>query len=366
MKKDVMKIGIIGCGNISACYLGNLGKSPLVRVDAVADLIREKAAEQALKFKIPRVLGPDELLKDKNIDLVLNLTIPAVHGKVALAALRNNKHVYNEKPLAAELREARDMVALARKKKLRIGCAPDTVLGGGWQFVRKQVDSGILGTITGGTGFLIGRGPEKWHPSPEFFFKKGAGPLFDMGPYYLTALVMLLGPVKKVSATAKITYPVRTIMSAPLRGKKIKVETPTHVCALLEFASGPAITLTVSFDGVTPGLPNLELFGEKGCLRLLDPNQFSGTPVLLDLEKETRFNKFNEPFQANSRGLGLVDMVMGIHENRPHRANGDLALHVLEVMHGILESARRRRTLSISSDCERPKLLPASAVKWMA
>ncbi|MFH0919688.1 MAG: Gfo/Idh/MocA family oxidoreductase [Fibrobacterota bacterium] len=364
MKKEIMNVGIIGCGNISAIYLTNLGKSKEVRVSAVADLVREKAEEQAKKFSVPAVMSVNELLKNRDVDIVLNLTIPVVHGKIALEALRNGKHVYNEKPLSIDLAEARAMVALAKKKKLRVGCAPDTFLGGGWQHARKIVDSKALGLIVGGTGFMIYHGPESWHPSPEFFFKKGAGPLFDMGPYYITALVSLLGPVASVQAETKITHRVRTITSKPLYGKKVTVEVPTHVCSLLTFASGPVVTLTTSFDAHSPALPNLELFGDKANLRLPDPNQFTGPLTQTDNRVEHKINRMPEAFQQNSRGLGLVDMAVAFKKNRPHRASGDLALHVLETMHAILKAGASGKRIRITAQVERPEPLPVEATGW--
>ena len=364
MGKGILNVGIVGCGNISAIYLTNLGKSKAVRVTAVADLVRAKAEEQAKKYSVPSVLEVKELLRSPDIDIILNLTIPAAHGKITLDALKNGKHVYNEKPLSIDLAEARAIVALAKKKKLRVGCAPDTFLGGGWQRGRKIVDSGELGRIVGGTGFMIYHGPESWHPSPEFFFKKGAGPLFDMGPYYITALVSLLGPVASVQAETKITHRIRTITSKPLYGKKVKVDVPTHVCALLTFASGPVITLTTSFDAHSAALPNLELFGDKANLRLPDPNQFTGALTRTDNMVEHKINRMAEPFQQNSRGLGLVDMAVAFKKRRPHRASGDLALHVLETMHAILKAGASGNRVRIGSTVSRPEPLPAEATGW--
>jgi predicted dehydrogenase len=301
-----------------------------------------------------------------DVDLILNLTIPAVHGELGLRALEAGKHLYNEKPLAVELSEARKMLELAQSKNLLVGCAPDTFLGAGWQTARELLDAGTIGQAVGASAAMIGVGPDKWHPDPDFFFKHGAGPLFDMGPYYLTALVSFFGLIKRVSSVAKMTYSQRTVMRGDKAGQTVKVETPTHISALLEFHSGLTATLTVSFDAVSGIAPNIEIYGSSGAMVVGDPNMFSNPLKYRSaLEgwntSDWQSVEFKRPYAENSRGLGVADMFAALAENRPHRASGALAYHVLETMHAVLQSAASEQWVSISSTVERPA--PLTEVK---
>ncbi|GAB4175528.1 MAG: Gfo/Idh/MocA family oxidoreductase [Terrimicrobiaceae bacterium] len=354
-----MKTGIIGCGTISDIYAEAGRKFPVLEVVACADLRRESAASLASRHGIPAVMEVDELLADPEIGLVINLTIPAAHGEIALKALRKGKHVYSEKPLAMRRRDARELIGLAREKNLRVGCAPDTFLGAGLQTCRELIDSGAIGSPIGATAAMLCRGHESWHPNPAFFYKKGAGPLFDMGPYHLTALVSLLGPVSRVAGSARISFPRRTVASQPRAGEIIDVEIPTHVAAVLDFASGPVATLTTSFDVSAHNLPNIEIYGEEGTLLVPDPNSFGG-PVRIRKRGSSDWEEvpLARPYDANSRGLGAADMAMAIALGTEHRANERLAYHVLDTMHSIIDSSEDSRHLEVRSACTRPLALP--------
>lgn len=359
------KAGIIGCGNISRIYAKNGPKTGEIDWVACADLDPTAAKKLAKEFAIPKALSVDDLLNHDGIDIVLNLTIPAAHADIAIAALHAGKSVYIEKPLALRRKQAREMIGLAQEKKLRLGCAPDTFLGGGFQTVRKLIDDGAVGRVIGGTAFMMSRGPENWHPNPEFFYKKGAGPLFDMGPYYITALTTILGPVVRVNATAKASFETRTISSKPLAGQKIAVDTPTHVNAILEFENGAVVTLITSFDIAAHNLPCMELYGEEGSLALPDPNTFGG-PVRLAKRGGKGFEDQEIVFAntENSRAIGLADMANAIQTKRPHRANDAVAYHTLDVMHAILDSSDLGKHVEIRSSMMRPAPLRPGAPDW--
>ena len=365
-----LRIGLIGCGNISDIYLTNAPRFRDITFTACADLLPDAAAKHAERYGI--VARPvRDLLASDDVDIVLNLTIPDAHAEVSLAALEAGKHVYSEKPLATTVADGTRIVASAREKKLRVGAAPDTVLGAGVQEARRLIDTGAIGRPVMGVAAVLSHGMEHWHPNPSFFFRAGGGPVFDMGPYYLTTLVTLLGPVASVTASGQIAFAERVVTtpgSAHL-GRAIKVETPTTIQALLEFASGAQVTFLASWDVWNHGMSPIELHGTSGSLRLPDPNWFSGTLNLAegrgewrDVETNARvFGKLNHPAAtpryANYRGLGLADMARAIADGRPHRANGDLALHVLAVMEGALESAREGSRVTIDDGCERPAMM---------
>jgi predicted dehydrogenase len=354
-----LPVGIIGCGNISSIYAEAGQKFENIEIVACADLDLSKAQALAAKYNIPRAISVDELLADPEVALVINLTIPAVHAEVAVKALKKGKHVYNEKPLALRRREARDMMGLARDKGLRIGCAPDTFLGAGLQTARKLIDDGAIGVPVGGSGFMLSRGPESWHPSPEFFYKRGAGPLFDMGPYYLTAFAALLGPVKRVTGSARTSFKQRQITSQPLAGTLVDVDVPTHIAAILDFDAGPVVTLSTSFDVSASRLSNIEIYGSEGSLAVPDPNTFGG-PLFIKRqgEEEWREVPLEFPYSDNSRGLGVADMAAAILSGREHRANDRLAYHVLDLMHSIIDSSESGRHIEMSSAVNRPAALP--------
>ncbi len=347
------RVGIIGCGNISGIYLKNLPSFANLEVVAVADLDLDRAKTKAEEFGVLRALSVEEML-DSDVDLIVNLTIPAAHSEVALKAIEAGKHVYNEKPLGIELEDARAMLELAAKKGLRVGCAPDTFLGAGLQTARAILDAGKIGMPVGAHAMFVSRGPEIWHPDPEFFFKRGAGPLFDMGPYYITALVHLFGAVKRVTANARVTHAVRTIGSGAKKGQQITVETPTHIAGILEFGSGLLATLTVSFDAVQGVAPNIEIMGSEGALLVNDPNMFTGSIQTRDTKYDWHNVPVTRAYSENSRGVGVADMMKAHSDSRAHRASGDLAFHALEVMHAVLSSAQESRVVSILSQPAQP------------
>ena len=270
------KIGLIGCGAISGIYFKKLKEFEHVEVSACADINREASKARGKEFGIPKICSVRKLLADPEIEIVLNLTVPKAHAKVAFAALRAGKSVYNEKPLAVKRSDGRRMLELAAAKNLRVGCAPDTFLGGGLQTCRKLIDDGVIGEPVAAAAFMLCHGPEGWHPNPEFYYEVGGGPMFDMGPYYLTALVNLVGPIRRVTSMARITFPERLITSEPKKGKKIIVETPTHIAGIMEFANGAIGTITTSFDVYGGRLPRIEIYGTKGTLAVPDPNGFGG------------------------------------------------------------------------------------------
>jgi len=351
------RIGIVGTGNISGIYLENAPRLGL-EVLVVADLDLERARTQAEKYGVPHALSVDDLLAHPDIEIVLNLTVPAAHGPVALRALEVGKHVYNEKPLATSLEEAQVMLELARRQNLRVGCAPDTFLGAGFQTARELLEGGLIGQAVQAHALMSSVGPEGWHPDPHFFFQPGAGPLFDMGPYYLTALVSLFGSVSSVFAVTGTTHLERTVGSGPKAGQRIPVNTPTHVSGILSFESGVSANLTMSFDAVAGRAPNLEVYGTAGSLTLPDPNTFGGPLETHNVHGEKRELPLEKPFADNSRGLGLADMARAISEGRPHLASGELAYHVLETMFCLLESGREHRPVQVVSRVIRPEALP--------
>jgi predicted dehydrogenase len=364
MSTQPVNVGIVGCGNISGIYLQNCTRFPILRVLACADLVLDRAAEQAQKYNVPKAYTVEELLADPAIELVINLTVPQVHGPIGLAALQAGKSVYNEKPLAIDRDSARQMLDLAQSKGLLVGGAPDTFLGGGLQTCRRLIDEGAIGTPVAAHGFVQNRGPERWHPNPDFFYQPGAGPLFDMGPYYLTALTSLIGPVRRVTGSARISFPERTIGSQPLKGTTIKVNTPTHIAGVLDFASGAVATLITSFDILPQRQVGLEIFGTEGSMILPDPNTFGG-PVLVH-----RMGTDGWPEQTilhghtqNSRGIGVADMAEALRTGRRHRAHGDMAYHVLDIMHAIHEASATGQHIELSSTMQQPEALP---VTWSA
>jgi predicted dehydrogenase len=357
-----MRIGVAGCGNISDTYFRNLPKFEGLEVVACADLEPARAEAKAQQYGL-RALSTQALLADPAIDLIVNLTVPKAHSELNLKALSAGKHVYTEKPLAVTRAAGRETLALARAKGLRVGAAPDTVLGGGLQTVRQLIDEGAIGQPVGFSGFMGSGGPEAFHPDPDFFFQPGAGPLFDIGPYYLTALITLFGPARRVTSIARTTHPERTIGSQPHAGQKIQVNTPTHVNCMVEFASGAAGTLVTSWDVGVHRQPNLDLFGSEGTLALKDPNTFGG-PVLLRQvgEQEWREVALTHGYNTNLRGLGVADLAAAEREGRPHRANGEVAYHVLDLMHSLLEANRDGRHMTPDSTCERPAAMEAEEV----
>jgi len=359
-KHEPVNVGICGCGNISGTYLKRCPIFESIRVVACTDIIIERALAKHAEYPDVRALTVDEFYADPGFDIVVNLTPPLVHPTVAMLALRAGKSIHTEKPMAVTRAEARRVMALAAKKGLRVGGAPDTFLGAGLQTCRQVIDAGRIGRPVAATAFMLGHGPESWHPDPEFFFKVGGGPMFDMGPYYLTALVTLLGPVKRVSGSAQIVSKTRTITSKPKFGRKIKVEVPTHIAGVMDFASGAVGSIITSFDVWGHHLPHIEIHGTEGSLSVPDPNGFGG-PVRIwrPGAKEWEEIPVTRPYAENSRGIGVADMACSIRSGRPQRASGRLTYHVLDLMHAFHDSSRLGRHVMVKSTMERPAPLPA-------
>ena len=362
MQDNIGNVGIIGCGNIAGIYLENLKKLPGMKVVAVADIKAEAALAKAKEYGVPKALSVAELLNDPEVGIVLNLTIPAVHAEVTLAALKAGKHVYSEKPVALSLSEAADIVALAASKGLKVASAPDTFMGASLQTCRAVIDDGLIGRPVAATGFMMYHGPDSWHPNPEFFFKRGAGPMLDMGPYYLTALVSLLGPAKRVSGSASIGQAEREITSEPLKGGKIIPDTPTHLTGSVDFESGVTATLLTSFDVWHHSHLPLEIYGTEGSLQVPDPNNFGGKVMLQRHdEKEWREIPLEHAWAMNSRGLGVADLADAVREGREPRAGLSMANHVLELMLAFEASSLAGRHIEIKTRCARPEPLPKSS-----
>jgi predicted dehydrogenase len=354
-------VGLIGCGNISAAYLRAAPMFPQLRVKLVADADLSRAEARAAEFGT-KAASVDALLADPEIELVLNLTPPQAHIPVGLAAIAAGKHVHIEKPLGISTAEARKLLDAAAKANLRVGCAPDTFLGGAHQTARKLLDDGAIGRVLSGTAFMMNHGHEHWHPDPQFYYQPGGGPLFDMGPYYLTNLINLLGPVASVMASASLGFTERTISSKPREGELMRINTPTHLTGILTFANGAVITLSTSFDVWKHRHGNMELYGETGSLVVPDPNRFGGTVSLASGRGDWADVPLDHGFaHGNYRIIGLADMASAIHANRAHRCNGELAFHVLEIMEAFLRSSDERRSVDIVSRCDRPAPLPARA-----
>jgi len=357
-----IKVGIIGCGNISSIYMKNIPRFDHLELVACADIDINKAYTQAKKYRIPKVYSVKDLLEDPNIDLIINLTIPQAHAEVAIVALKNGKHVYGEKPLAVTREEGEEILSVAKEAGLLVGSSPDTFLGAGIQTAIHLIESGEIGVPIGASAFMIGRGPEHWHPDPAFFYEIGGGPMFDMGPYYLTALIALLGPIKRLSGVAGISYPERIISSSSKAGEVIAVTTPTHISSTLEFVSGAIGSLTTSFDAFGgTSLPSIEIYGSEGTLIVPDPNTFGGTVQLRKRDEEEFINiELTHVHYENSRGIGVSDMARAILSGQPHRASGKLAYHVLEAMHGIHDSSDNGTFYQMQSTCTKPEPLPVN------
>lgn len=350
-------IGIVGIGDISGIYLKNISEIfKELNLVAVCDLKKDRALRAQEKYNIPKVYDTMyELFEDESIDLVLNLTRPYEHYGVSKAALLAGKNVYSEKPLGASLEEGKELVKLAEEKGLMIGGAPDTFLGAGIQTCRKLIDDGLIGDIVGGFGAMICRGHESWHPDPEFYYKYGGGPMLDMGPYYITALVNLMGRVKAVTGITKTSFAKRTITSQPLNGTVIDVDVPTYITGILHFESGAIANLTTTFDVYKATSNNIiEIYGSKGTLFVPDPNCFGGPVKFFDGEtKEEKEFPLTFDYAENSRALGLADMAKALEEGRLPRASYKQTYHVLEVMQAFEKSSREGKTIEIESDYER-------------
>ncbi len=360
--KEKINVGIIGCGAISNAYFKGCKLFPVLDVVACADIAVERAKAKAQEFNIPKSGTVDDLLHDPSIDLVVNLTIPAAHADVNLAALHAGKHVFCEKPFALTRDSGAEVLRIAREKNLRIGSAPDTFLGEAHQTCRKLIDDGAIGEPVAATAFMCGHGVEAWHPNPFFYYAPGGGPMFDMGPYYLTALVNMIGPMKRVCGSTKITFPERIARHKDVAGAKISVTTPTHLTGVIDFANGAAATVIMSFDIWAHHLPFIEVHGTEGSLSVPDPNNTFGNPLLRKAgENEwrempvTHTSYYGESY---GRGVGVADMAHAILSGRPHRANGDMALHVVDAMQAFDESSNNGRHITLTTTCDSPAPLP--------
>ena len=354
MAKQAVKIGIIGCGNISGAYLKISGMFPVLDLVAVSDIDMDRAKAKAEEFDVPRACTVEELLADPEIKIVVNLTIPGAHAEVGMAVLEAGKCVYTEKPLAVSREDGRKMVDLAREKGLLIGGAPDTFLGGGHQTCRKLIDDGWIGEPVAATAFMMGHGHESWHPDPEFYYQVGGGPMFDMGPYYLTALINMMGSVKQVTGATRITFPERTITSQGKYGEKIQVEVPTHIAGIMEFASGAIGTIATSFDVWGGQLPCIEVYGSEGSLSVPDPNGFGGQVLIKRGKADWQEVPLTHGYVENTRSIGVADMACALLSGRAHRANGDLTYHVLDLMHAFHDASDQGKHVELESGCERP------------
>ena len=367
-------VGIIGCGTISGIYMQNMGRFPGLRLVACADICDDAAKLAATKHGVA-ARSIEALLKSPDIDIVVNLTVPAAHFGVSSAALAAHKHVFSEKPLCADCDHGRTLVAEAERRGLKLGCAPDTFLGAGGRLAREIVNSGRIGKVLSGTCFLMSHGMENWHPDPEFYFKPGGGPILDMAPYYLAALINLIGPVTSVQAGASMGFAERVVTAeGPRRGQAIKVETPTTVMALVHFVGGADVMFTMSWDVWKHGHPPIELYGTEGSLRVPDPNFFGGIVEYTERGGEwIGINSSSRPFgspnwrapswpaavpdRANYRCLGVAELASAITHGAVHRSSGALASHALDVMHAILRAGEKGGLIVVGSSVERPAVL---------
>jgi len=358
-------IGIIGCGTISSTYLKAARLFDILQVVACADIDMERAHRQGEKYGVPKVCTVEELLADPEIEIVVNLTIPNAHAEVALKAIAAGKAVYGEKPLATRRADGEAILEAAHANQVRVGNAPDTFLGGGFQTCIKLINDGQIGTPVAATAFMLNHGMERWHPDPYFFYQPGAGPMFDIGPYYLTALIAMMGPIRRVTASMQTTFPERTVTSEPKYGTKIPVNTPTHIAGIMEFASGAVGTIITSFDVWHHRLPFIEIYGTEGTLSTPDPNRFDGPVYIRQANGEAwREVPLTHGYTSNARGLGIADMAHAMHSGRLHRANGEMAYHVLDIIESFMQSATEGSHITLASTCDRPASLNPGSHSW--
>lgn len=371
------RVGLIGTGRISDIYLKTCARFPEIEISVCGSLNPEEARAKATAHGVPRVAAPDEIIADPDLDAILNLTIPAAHAEVSLAALAAGKHVYSEKPFATSLEDGRRILDLATRTGRLVGNAPDTFLGGRWQTVRKLLDRGVIGRPVGAMACVTTRGVERHNPNPDFYYKKGGGPLLDLGPYYLTALVFLLGPMKRVTGMARRSFDTRRIECGPRDGARIPVDVDTHSLSIIEFQSGVLASMTMSFDVWDSDTPRLEIYGENGTICVPDPDPVHGAnifqgPVWYRTRAQSRWETQPRPtgrdawlvaenthgFNEDSRGLGLLDLAYAAREGRQPRASGQLACHVLDAMEGIAAAPSRGGFVDLGTSCPVPSVLP--------
>ena len=366
------KVGIVGCGMISDTYFKASQKFRNLEVIACSDIIPERSAKKHELYGVANVTN-EELFANPDIEIVINLTPPQVHSKIAIDTLNAGKHAYSEKPFGVDFEDAQKVIRLAKEKGLRVGCAPDTYLGGGQQTARKLLDDGWIGKPLSGTAIVAGRGPEKWGQAP-FFYDYGAGPMLDLGPYYCTALVNLLGPAKSVSAVTTKGFDYRTLGAEVSDTYKdtykpydrYPVNVTTHLTGVIEFQCGAVITMIASFDVYKHGHAPVEIYGSEGSMQVPDPNTFGGPVKLFRREwgyvyehnPEWREMPLAFGYTENSRSFGAADMAMAIANNRPHRCSGELANHVLEIMLAFDKSSKLGQKVMLTTTCQRPASLP--------
>ena len=372
---DILGVGVIGCGNISTAYFRLAPLFRGIEMRACADLNMEAAQAQASEFNL-KAQSVDDLLANPDLDIIVNLTIPEAHFPISKKILEAGKHAYSEKPLALTVEEGRELEALAATNGLMVGCAPDTFLGGAHQQARAHIDSGAVGKITSGTAVVMGHGMEHWHPNPDFFFKPGAGPVLDIGPYYVANLINLIGPVKRVAALATAASDTRTILSEPRKGEVIPVETPTNIHALMEFEQGATVTMLTSWDVWAHQHSNMELYGTEGSIYVPDPNFFGGKVVAggNNFTDVAELPEWDHPFgipnqdnngtpMANYRTSGLAAMADAILNGNDNRCSLERTLHGLDVMTSILKSGETGQFVELSTTCTRPEALSPEAAR---
>ena len=358
-------IAVIGCGNISNQYLKNLTRFPDVKVLFCADIDIERAKSQASAYDVPESGGVQQALDHPGVELAVNLTIPVAHAEVATAAIDAGKHVWYEKPLALDMDAARALLIAAKEKGVRVGCAPDTVLGAGLQSARRLIASGTIGTPLTALTLLQGPGPQAWHPDPEFLFAVGAGPLFDLGPYYLSTLATLFGPANRVAAVGRKPSATRVIVAGPRAGTEFAVDVPTYVSVLAEYASGQAASLLFSWDSPLSRYGFVEITGSEATLAVPDPNGFGGD-LRLRRVGDQDWTVVPSRGATAGRGMGVLDMVRGIRRGEPHRASAEIALHVLEMMVAIERSATAASFEPVASSFDAPEPLDAEWDPYVA
>jgi predicted dehydrogenase len=362
---DVVNVGIVGCGNVLDLFYGPaLLRHPALRVVATADEDSERAARAAAQFTGAKSMDASALIQSPAVEVVLNLTNPAGHAAVTTSALHAGKRVYSEKPLATTLGDAAAILQLSEQNRLRVGCAPDTVLGTGIQTARAFIDEGGIGTVASANATLALPGHELWHPNPDFYYKPGGGPVLDMGPYYFSALYHLLGPVVSVQAQASRPTEVRTIRSGARAGEQIPVLVDTHISALLQHESGAVSTVILSFDVVNSSMPFIEVHGSTGSISVPDPDRFDG-PVSVSRERGGAWEELPvlAGYVGAERGVGLADMVESERDGVPHRANAQVAYHVLEVMTAIFDAGATGTRAHIQSRPQRPAVVALAEQK---
>ena len=357
-KRGPVGVAVVGAGNISKQYLDNLTTFPDVKVLVVADLFEQAAAARAAEYGIPTSGGVDAALNHPDVEIIVNLTIPAAHVEVATAAVRAGKHVWTEKPFSLDRESGQALLKEAQAAGVRLGCAPDTFLGAGLQTARRLIDAGAIGTPLTALTMFQSPGPESWHPNPAFLFQAGAGPLFDMAPYYLTTLIQAFGPIAKVAAVGSTAFPSRTIGSGPKAGEVFDVEVPTHVSAMAQFESGASSHSVFSFESPKARMGFVEITGTEGTMALPDPNNFDGDIRVFRRGGED-WTTIPAEGPSNGRGMGVLDLARSLRAGVPHRAPGELAYHVLDAMVAIGESVDSGEFVAVESTAPVSAPLPA-------